>query len=62
MSNEDRNFCPFLHNLCRADCVFHTRRIATADGVFTCLIAAKLSDINPQQYDQLTEITKYLNK
>ena len=61
MPNENK-VCPFLNDFCRTDCVFHTHRIAVGADVFTCLIAAKLSDINPHQYDQVTDIAHILDR
>lgn len=53
--NNTKNHCPFINNTCREDCIFRTKsKIATGDGIFNCLIAAKLSDINEYQSDQLS--------
>ena len=49
-------YCPFIKDLCREDCVFRHRNVATSDGIYSCLIAIKLSEINAFQSDELNHI------
>ena len=58
----DKKFCPFVKDLCRDDCVFKTRNVASPDGVHNCLIAVKLSDINDMQHDDLVAIWNEVKK
>ncbi len=37
--NEGINFCPFINDKCRNDCVFNGRSVSTADGLADCRIA-----------------------
>lgn len=51
-----KTYCPFLKDDCHEGCVFRTHTTATADGLYNCLIAIKLSGINDSQSDQLSEL------
>lgn len=33
------DFCPFINDKCRSDCVFKGRSVSTADGLADCRIA-----------------------
>ena len=56
------SYCPFANSECRDDCTFKTHATATADGVKSCLIAIKLSHINENQDDQLSEIRQTIQR
>lgn len=53
-----KNHCPFINGSCRDDCVFKCNNVASGRGIYSCLIAVKLDDINEHQSDQLNEITQ----
>lgn len=57
----DKMFCPFINGECRSDCMFRANKTATKAGTSCCTIAIKLSDINEDQHDQLTEIQQQLS-
>lgn len=54
----DKKFCPFIKDLCRDDCTFHSHNTAIGNSVHDCLIAIKLEGINDMEYDQLENIYK----
>lgn len=53
-----KTFCPFIKDICRADCVFKHHNVSCGSNVSDCLIAVKLFDINERQDDVLQEILK----
>lgn len=55
------NFCPFIKDSCRKDCVFFRKLAISGGDVTNCLIAGKLDAINDYQSDQLTEISQKIN-
>lgn len=59
----EKQFCPFLKDKCRDDCVFRTFIVVTDDNVlYNCLIAIKLTDISGLTHDVLIKVLEYLNK
>lgn len=56
-----KNLCPFLKENCNTNCVFHTHNIATPDGITNCLIVSKLNSINDYEYEQLNDISNFLD-
>jgi len=53
---QNKNFCPFIKETCRDDCMFRCRNVTASQGPITCLIASKLDAINEMTSDQLTSI------
>lgn len=58
----NKNFCPFIKDKCRDDCVFHCDLVATERGIYSCLLAIKLQDINGYEHDDLTEILHSIDR
>jgi len=59
----NKNFCPFIKDICRNDCVFKHNNVALPNGnVSNCLIAIKLTDINEMQHDDITDILNEITK
>ena len=52
-----QNFCPFIQDECRRGCAFYSERpINCKVGWPHCILAAKISNLNDEQFDQLEEI------
>jgi len=61
--SSNKNFCPFIQNICRSNCVFRYDNVALPNGnVSSCLIAIKLADINEMQHDDISAILNEVKK
>lgn len=58
----EKKFCPFIQRHCVDDCVFKYHKVANENGIYDCLIAIKLSDINGMQHDDFAAIWNLLKK
>lgn len=60
---ENNTFCPFVNGTCKSNCMFHAKSmIATPNGITSCLIAAKLEEINEYQHDDLNDIRRAIEE
>ena len=56
-------YCPFTQGMCVSNCAFNCPpQQLTLNRTTECLIAAKLWDISPTQYQQLEDIKSLIPK
>lgn len=59
------DFCPFIKDECRSDCVFRCRPRAASESMdhapLRCVIASRLDAVNTEQRDQLSELIDAVN-